>query len=175
MTLETKLCFDISKDDKYPYQPYGFGYDIEGKLYLPLTARENTLLNHEIVWNSLSDGYGNKQWRHEKSQQDSNVIGSYGFKDRDGIMREVEYMADQHGFRARIKTNEPGTAPKDPGDVKFEAQPIVMSSHIRHTPHEESHRDDYEPNSSVQHRIQHRLGKMRFAESVPRYTLIPRY
>ena len=124
---------------------------------------------------SLSDGYGNKQWRHEKSQQDSNVIGSYGFKDRDGIMREVEYMADQNGFRARIKTNEPGTAPKDPGDVKFEAQPVI-SSFIRHSPHEEDNRrDDYEPKSSVQHRVQHRTSRMRYAASVPKYTFIPYY
>lgn len=39
-------------------------------------------------------------------------------------MREVEYVADKHGFRAVIKTNEPGTAPKDPAYVKMHSNPI---------------------------------------------------
>ena len=41
-------------------------------------------------------------------------------------MREVEYIADKDGFRAVIKTNEPGTAPKDPAYVKMNAQPIQV-------------------------------------------------
>lgn len=31
-------------------------------------------------------------------------------------------MADKHGFRATVSTNEPGTAPKDPADVKMIAK-----------------------------------------------------
>ncbi|CAG2170215.1 unnamed protein product [Oppiella nova] len=137
------------------------------------------------------DGHGNKQWRHEKSQHPSNVIGSYGFKDKDGITREVEYVADKYGFRARIKTNEPGTAPKDPGDVKFEASPVVVSNHIRHTGAGEQtgpgahERQDVEgvykyggqdnSHNSGQ-RIQHRMGRvgrLRAAASRPRYVYLP--
>ncbi|CAG2114516.1 unnamed protein product, partial [Medioppia subpectinata] len=149
------------QEDKHHYQPYGFGYDIE-------------------------DGYGNKQWRHEKSQQPSNVIGSYGFKDKDGIMREVEYVADKNGFRARIKTNEPGTAPKDPGDVKFEASPVVVSSHIKHTangeqtgPQEEVYKyGGHDNNNNNNQRIQHRMGRvgrMRAAASRQRFVYLPYY
>lgn len=43
------------------------------------------------------------------------VKGSYGYKDKHGLFREVTYIADKHGFRAHVKTNEPGTAKKNPG------------------------------------------------------------
>ncbi len=36
-------------------------------------------------------------------------IGSYGYTDGHGIYRQVDYIADKSGFRAVIKTNEPGT------------------------------------------------------------------
>ena len=36
--------------------------------------------------------------------------GSYGYVDSYGIYRQVDYVADKDGFRATIKTNEPGTA-----------------------------------------------------------------
>lgn len=75
------------------------------------------------------DGYGNKQWRHEKSHQPWEVKGSYGYKDKHGIMREVDYVADKHGFRAHVRTNEPGTAPKDPASVKFDAHPVQTPGH----------------------------------------------
>lgn len=34
--------------------------------------------------------------------------GSYGYTDANGIYRHVDYVADQNGFRANIKSNEPG-------------------------------------------------------------------
>ncbi|KPM11880.1 cuticle protein-like protein 7 [Sarcoptes scabiei] len=79
-----------------PHQSYGFGYNVD-------------------------DGYGNKQWRHEKSSKPNEVTGSYGYKDKNGIMREVEYIADRYGFRAFIKTNEPGTASNDPAFVRIDS------------------------------------------------------
>ncbi|XP_017461764.1 PREDICTED: adult-specific rigid cuticular protein 15.7-like, partial [Rhagoletis zephyria] len=92
---------DSYKEEKYPHQPYGFGYNVD-------------------------DGYGNKQWRHEKSQTPHAVSGTYGYKDKNGILREVNYVADEKGFRAMIKTTEPGTAPKDPSYVKMDANPIAV-------------------------------------------------
>lgn len=38
------------------------------------------------------------------------ITGSYGYTDSYGIYRQVDYVADKNGFRATIKTNEPGTA-----------------------------------------------------------------
>ncbi|CAG2166278.1 unnamed protein product [Oppiella nova] len=47
-------------------------------------------------------------------------VGSYGLTDHDGRQRIVNYVADAHGFRADIKTNEPGVDPKeDPADVSI--------------------------------------------------------
>ena len=38
----------------------------------------------------------------------------------------MNYVADEKGFRAMIKTTEPGTAPKDPSYVKMDANPIAV-------------------------------------------------
>ncbi len=43
-------------------------------------------------------------------------------------MREVDYVADKNGFRAHIRTNEPGTAPKDPAAVKLDSQPVSVDN-----------------------------------------------
>lgn len=46
--------------------------------------------------------------------------GSYTLNDADGRKRIVNYVADAHGFRADIKTNEPGVDPKeDPAAVSI--------------------------------------------------------
>lgn len=45
--------------------------------------------------------------------------GSYGFKDDRGVHRQVDYVADHAGFRAEVKTNEPGTASLNPAAVKI--------------------------------------------------------
>lgn len=53
------------------------------------------------------------------------VHGSYGYRDNNGIYREVIYVADKNGFRANIKTNEPGVAgSKDPANVKIESHSL---------------------------------------------------
>ncbi|GFT61329.1 adult-specific rigid cuticular protein 15.7, partial [Nephila pilipes] len=49
----------------------------------------------------VGDGYGNKK-------------GSYTITDIDGRARRVDYVADGHGFRTSVRTNEPGTAASAP-------------------------------------------------------------
>ncbi|GBN22084.1 hypothetical protein AVEN_116095-1, partial [Araneus ventricosus] len=49
----------------------------------------------------VGDAHGNKK-------------GSYTLADIDGRARRVDYVADGHGFRAVVKTNEPGTAASAP-------------------------------------------------------------
>lgn len=39
----------------------------------------------------------------------------------DGRERVVDYVADELGYRASIRTNEPGTAPLNPADVTIQA------------------------------------------------------
>lgn len=49
------------------------------------------------------------------------VHGSYGYRDSNGLYREVSYVADKNGFRANVKSNEPGIAgTKDPASVKLD-------------------------------------------------------
>ncbi|KAF8787600.1 Adult-specific rigid cuticular protein 15.7 like protein [Argiope bruennichi] len=71
------------------YGNYAFGYDIKDGLGATNSRSE------------VGDAYGNKK-------------GSYSLADIDGRARRVDYVADGHGFRAVVKTNEPGTAASAP-------------------------------------------------------------
>jgi len=121
---------DDHDDHHGHFQPYGFGYDVH-------------------------DGWGNTQYRHEKGTGPWEVKGSYGYKDAHGIHRHVDYVADKHGFRAHVKTNEPGTAPKDPAAVKMDSHPVPNPEHHGHghghgghyhTKHHEHHHGHHHPN-----------------------------
>lgn len=74
------------------------------------------------------DDYGNFNFGYDEShpsgstsrheEQASGVRrGSYSLGDADGRQRTVNYVADAAGFRATIRTNEPGVESKDPADV----------------------------------------------------------
>ncbi|CAL1280757.1 unnamed protein product [Larinioides sclopetarius] len=71
-------------------QPFKFGYNVKDK-------------HGEQHREEVGDG--------------KNVKGSYGFTDARGIHRQVNYVADHGGFRAEVKTNEPGTANQNPAAV----------------------------------------------------------
>ncbi|GIY57169.1 hypothetical protein CDAR_224991 [Caerostris darwini] len=58
---------------------------------------------------SIKDHHG-EQHRQEAGNGAGSVVGNYGFIDDRGIARQVNYVADHAGFRAQVKTNEPGTA-----------------------------------------------------------------
>ncbi|XP_055934213.1 cuticle protein 14-like [Argiope bruennichi] len=53
-------------------------------------------------------------FRKESGDAYGNKYGSYGLTEADGRTRLVSYVADAAGFRADIKTNEPGVESKDP-------------------------------------------------------------
>ncbi|XP_013779378.1 cuticle protein 16.8-like [Limulus polyphemus] len=82
-------------------QPYNFGYEIR-------------------------NDYGDRQWQQEQGDEYGNKQGSFGYTDAYGISRQVEYVADEGGFRANVKTNEPGTANQNPADVNVysDAPPV---------------------------------------------------
>ncbi|GFS31956.1 cuticle protein 16.8, partial [Nephila pilipes] len=70
---------------------------------------------------SVNDHHG-EQHREETGKTGngvSGVVGNYGFTDARGIARQVNYVADQAGFRAQVKTNEPGTANQNPAAVQI--------------------------------------------------------
>ncbi|KAF8773293.1 Cuticle protein 16.8 like protein [Argiope bruennichi] len=93
--------------------PYKFGYEVK---------------DHE-----------GSQHRHEEGDGHGNVRGSYGYVDHKGIHREVHYVADKGGFRAEVKTNEPGTANQDPAQVKIHSDASYHHHHEPHHVHDDIH------------------------------------
>ena len=87
--LKYRILFSF----QHHHQPYAFGY-------------------------SVKDHHG-EQHREESGIGGHAVKGSYGFKDDRGVDRQVHYVADHAGFRAEVKTNEPGTTNQDPAAVKI--------------------------------------------------------
>ncbi|XP_074595354.1 adult-specific rigid cuticular protein 15.7-like [Brevipalpus obovatus] len=83
------------------------------------------------------DGYGNYAFsykengatggtsRAEAGDAHGNKKGSYSLGVIDGRERVVDYVADGHGFRASVRTNEPGTAPLAPAAVVMHAPDAV--------------------------------------------------
>jgi hypothetical protein len=55
-----------------------------------------------------ADEFGTTLTRQESADGGGVVTGSYGYTDAQGLSRLVEYVADAAGFRASVKTNEPG-------------------------------------------------------------------
>ncbi|XP_035232076.1 cuticle protein 16.8-like [Stegodyphus dumicola] len=78
--------------------PYVFGYDIQ-------------------------DGKGTSQHRHEISDLNGFVEGTYGYSDPLGVHRNVRYTADLNGYRAVIRSNEPGISDQNTGDAVYLVQP----------------------------------------------------
>ncbi|XP_003737241.1 adult-specific rigid cuticular protein 15.7 [Galendromus occidentalis] len=73
--------------------------------------------NYEFKYD-IKDGYGNVNGRHEKGGHHG-VVGSYYLGEIDGRHRSVEYQADKLGFRAAVKTNEPGTKSSEPAFAPY--------------------------------------------------------
>ncbi|GIX88226.1 cuticle protein 14 isoform b [Caerostris extrusa] len=66
-------------------------------------------------------------FRKEAGDVFGNKVGSYGLRDADGRVRVVNYVADAAGFRADIKTNEPGVEPKDPASTTINKALAVVA------------------------------------------------
>ncbi|UYV83232.1 hypothetical protein LAZ67_23000248 [Cordylochernes scorpioides] len=76
----------------------------------------NYAFGYQIV-----DHHGNTNGRQEAGHGGHHVHGSYNLALHDGRVRKVEYVADKHGFRAAIKTNEPGTQHSLPAAVDMDS------------------------------------------------------
>ncbi|KAH8009488.1 hypothetical protein HPB51_018008 [Rhipicephalus microplus] len=95
LVASTRAGYD--DQEVYAPQPYQFGYETQ-------------------------DEYGNRQSRHEQDAGDGVKTGMYGFRDAAGLFRQVQYVADHRGFRAWVKTNEPGTQDSAPASARIESQ-----------------------------------------------------
>lgn len=79
------------------HKPYHFGYEI-------------------------ADGFGMNQHRQEVADSSGDVKGSYGYVDRIGVKRMVDYTADKDGYRAVVRSNEPGMDGQSPANALFIVQ-----------------------------------------------------
>lgn len=79
------------------HKPYHFGYEI-------------------------ADGIGMNQHRQEVADSSGDVKGSYGYVDRIGVKRMVDYTADKDGYRAVVRSNEPGMGGQSPANALFIVQ-----------------------------------------------------
>ncbi|KAI1303601.1 Cuticle protein 16.8 [Halotydeus destructor] len=79
-----------------------------------------------------ADGNGTTMRREETKDDKGTIRGSYSYTDPFGMFRVVEYIADENGFRASIRTNEPGVARTqngDPAGIIYEVDPSPSNYH----------------------------------------------
>lgn len=81
-----------------------------------------------------TDEQGGTQFKTESGDGSGNVQGNYGYFDSQGLYRQVEYTADQFGFRANIKTNEPGVGKESPADVNMIVEQTPAGIQEQYTP-----------------------------------------
>lgn len=74
-----------------------------------------------------NEGHGTGATFRRESGSPGAVVGSYGLSVADGRQRVVNYVADAAGFRADIKTNEPGVEPKDPANTAINKAGLVVA------------------------------------------------
>nr|XP_042906555.1 uncharacterized protein LOC107448105 [Parasteatoda tepidariorum] len=103
--------YEVSKSDDYhdddlkEPQAYKFGYEIK-------------------------DHHQGHQYRHEQKDEKGNIQGRFGYRDPKGQYRQVNYVADDNGFRAKIQTNEAGIVDENPADVKIQKdQEVTADGH----------------------------------------------
>ncbi|GBL75719.1 hypothetical protein AVEN_155023-1 [Araneus ventricosus] len=68
------------------------------------------------------DGNGTHQHRNETADGSGVVKGTYGYRDAFGVYRNVNYIADNNGFHAVVRTNEPGTISTSTADAVYKAE-----------------------------------------------------
>nr|ACD11884.1 hypothetical protein [Isometrus maculatus] len=96
---------------------------------------QDVLGNYHFGYN---EGHGTgATFRRESGDAAGNKVGSYGLSVADGRHRVVNYVADAAGFRADVKTNEPGVdAAKDPASVSVnKVAPVALPAVHAYLPH----------------------------------------
>lgn len=88
-------------------------------LQAPFVVKDETPKPYSFGYEAPAIGGGSS--RHETSDGTGRVTGSYTVSDADGRLRVVDYYADETGFHANVRTNEPGTANQDSADVSVQS------------------------------------------------------
>ena len=90
----------------------------------PVNTGHSTQYRKQDSYGNYAFGYDAQSWdgghsQNEKGDAWGNKEGTYSLNVGDGRQRVVKYVADGHGFRASIKTNEPGIVAKAPAAVSI--------------------------------------------------------
>ena len=79
-----------------------------------------------------TDDEGNQRFHSETGDGNGKVTGSYGYKDAYGVYRVVDYVADENGYRATIRSNEPGMEAPGPADVELNLETPPENVYLGH-------------------------------------------
>ncbi|XP_018496261.1 cuticle protein 16.8-like [Galendromus occidentalis] len=94
--------------------------------------------------------------------------GSYGFREADGRVRVVNWIADSYGFRVSIRTNEPGVVASSPADASFNGAPHVYSKDTLGVPlpTEDKTHDFAPPSNSIEQKPTYQRAPAVYAKPV---------
>jgi len=114
---------------------YGGGYETQSyaaptvSKVINVNTGHSTQYRKQSGWGDYKFGYdaswSDGAWgsgahsQHETGDSWGNKEGSYSLNVGDGRSRVVKYVADGAGFRASIKTNEPGIVASNPASVNI--------------------------------------------------------
>ncbi|KAL1419244.1 hypothetical protein MTO96_005338 [Rhipicephalus appendiculatus] len=89
----------------------------------PTYGRSTTVLSRSTSATTFRTSSATTSSARRKATSPVRCKGTYGYTDSYGVYRKVHYVADQNGFRADIKTNEPGVKQENPADVQLVVEP----------------------------------------------------
>ncbi|KAG1671214.1 Cuticle protein 16.8 [Nymphon striatum] len=116
--IHLQLMHSVQLDLIYPEVLKGVNWE----LVITCTEPKETPKPYEFSY-EVKDEFGNQHHRQESGDESGTVQGAYGYTDALGLFRQVQYQADGYGFKATVKTNEPGTDNQSPADVEVQADP----------------------------------------------------
>jgi len=101
------------------------------------SRKQDAAGNYAFAYNEQHGDGGSS--RKESGDGWGNKVGSYSLNIADGRQRIVKYVADAHGFRASIATNEPGTAAKPAAATSISSpyaapEPVLAVAPVVHAP-----------------------------------------
>ncbi|CAG2114774.1 unnamed protein product [Medioppia subpectinata] len=112
--IKAIVCFSVLMVVCSAQRPYGLGLVPQAGLLV-----DDKPEPYQFGYNA-ADEYGTQWNRQEVADGSGAVRGSYGYRDASGIYRTVEYVADDvNGFRANVKSNEPGLISSAPAGVTY--------------------------------------------------------
>ncbi|XP_054717351.1 adult-specific rigid cuticular protein 15.7-like isoform X2 [Uloborus diversus] len=77
--------------------------------------RDDNQGNYDFGYNEGHNEGGT--FRRERGDASGRKVGTYGYTNNEGLIRIVNYVADENGFRAELKSTEPGVDEKEPASV----------------------------------------------------------